>query len=251
MTEIQKLLEIMRALRDPETGCPWDRQQTFKTIAPYTIEEAYEVADAIETDDMDELRSELGDLLLQVVYHAQMADEENHFNFTEVVACINKKLVDRHPHVFGSVKIDTAEAQSKHWESIKVDERKTKAESSNHKASVLDGISLNMPALCRAQKLQVRAAQVGFDWDDIQSVFASTCFYRCLRKPATPQPTRRGKLFPLREEIFPSAATFTRPSPWNIRRRSLQKKGGVHERMASQNRSNAGNPLGSAARTRD
>ena len=172
MTEIQKLLDIMRALRDPETGCPWDRRQTFKTIAPYTIEEAYEVADAIETGDMDELQSELGDLLLQVVYHAQIADEENHFNFTEVVACINKKLVARHPHIFGSVKIDTAEAQSKHWESIKVDERKTKAESNNHKASVLDGISLNMPALCRAQKLQVRAAQVGFDWDDIQSVFA-------------------------------------------------------------------------------
>ena len=91
MTEIQKLLDIMRALRDPETGCPWDRRQTFKTIAPYTIEEAYEVADAIETGDMDELQSELGDLLLQVVYHAQIADEENHFNFTEVVACINKK----------------------------------------------------------------------------------------------------------------------------------------------------------------
>jgi MazG family protein len=132
MTEIQKLLDIMRALRDPETGCPWDRQQTFNTIAPYTIEEAYEVADAIETGDMDELRSELGDLLLQVVYHAQMADEENHFNFTDVVACINKKLIDRHPHVFGSVKIATAEVQSNHWESIKVDERKIKADSKHN-----------------------------------------------------------------------------------------------------------------------
>ncbi len=172
MTEIQELLDIMQSLRHPETGCPWDKEQTFKTIAPYTIEEAYEVADAIETGDMDELRNELGDLLLQVVYHAQMASEEKYFDFSDVVACLNKKLIDRHPHVFGSMKINTADEQSKHWESIKTSEREARAGTENQKTGVLEGISLSMPALSRAQKLQTRAAHVGFDWKNIEPVFA-------------------------------------------------------------------------------
>ena len=172
MSEIQQLLDIMRSLRDPETGCPWDRQQTFKTIAPYTLEEAYEVVEAIESGDMENLRSELGDLLLQVVYHSRIAEESEYFNFSEVVSQLNRKLIDRHPHVFGNQKIETAQQQSKHWESIKAKERVANTKDINQIPSVLDGISLNMPALYRAQKLQARAARVGFDWNDITAVFA-------------------------------------------------------------------------------
>lgn len=172
MSEIEQLLEIMRSLRDPETGCPWDRQQTFQTIAPYTLEEAYEVIEAIESGDMDNLRSELGDLLLQVVYHARIAEESEHFNFSEVVSQLNRKLIDRHPHVFGNQKIDTAQEQTKHWESLKAKERDTKTKGANQRPGVLDGVSLNLPALYRAQKLQARAARVGFDWNDRDAVFA-------------------------------------------------------------------------------
>jgi nucleoside triphosphate diphosphatase len=156
---IPRLLEIMRRLRDPATGCPWDIEQDFATIAPYTIEEAYEVADAIERKAWAELAGELGDLLLQTVYHAQMAAERGLFDFDEVVRGIADKMVARHPHVFGEESRDkTAEQQTRDWEAQKAKERAG--------AGVLDGVALGLPALMRAVKLQKRAARVGFDWPD-------------------------------------------------------------------------------------
>ena len=166
VTQTQRLLEIMARLRDPATGCPWDRQQTFKTIAPYTVEEAYEVADAIEREDLTALREELGDLLLQVVYHARMAEETGLFGFEDVAAGIGDKLVSRHPHVFGEADIKDAAHQSRDWESRKAGERAAKSQ-----AGVLDGIPLGMPSLTRAEKLQRRAARVGFDWPELAPVF--------------------------------------------------------------------------------
>jgi ATP diphosphatase len=152
-----RLVEIMRRLRDPETGCPWDIEQDFASIAPYTIEEAYEVADAIEREAWGELRGELGDLLLQAVYHAQMADERGYFDFDAVVNAISDKMVARHPHVFGDESRDkSAEQQTRDWEAQKAKERGT--------AGVLDGVAQGLPALMRAVKLQKRAARVGFDW---------------------------------------------------------------------------------------
>lgn len=165
--QTQRLLEIMAQLRDPEHGCPWDKQQTFKTIAPYTLEEAYEVADAIERDDLTALREELGDLLLQVIYHARMAEEAGLFGFEEVAAGISDKLVSRHPHVFGDADIKDAVQQTQDWESRKAGERAAKAQ-----AGVLDGIPLGLPSLVRAEKLQKRAARVGFDWPELAPVFA-------------------------------------------------------------------------------
>ena len=167
MSDMQRLLGIMARLRDPEVGCPWDREQTFKTIAPYTVEEAYEVADAIERGDLVELRSELGDLLLQVVYHARMAEEQGLFAFEDVAAGIADKLVARHPHVFGGAEIRDAEHQSRDWEARKAGER---AEKSAH--GVLDGVAVALPGLTRAEKLQKRAARVGFDWPELEPVFA-------------------------------------------------------------------------------
>ena len=164
--DIQGLLEIMRALRDPETGCPWDIVQDFKSIYPYTIEEAYEVADAIEREDMDDLRLELGDLLLQSVYHAQMASEANHFDFGDVVEGITAKMIRRHPHVFGDRSLQRHELD-KVWHETKAKERQSKA-----LTSVLDDIPLSLPALTRAQKLQRRAANEGFDWSDVKGVLA-------------------------------------------------------------------------------
>lgn len=164
--QTQRLLEIMAQLRDPERGCPWDKQQTFKTIAPYTVEEAYEVADAIERDDLTALREELGDLLLQVVYHARMAEEADLFGFEEVAAGIGDKLVARHPHVFGDADIKDASQQTRDWEARKADERAAKAQ-----GGVLDGIPLGLPSLTRADKLQRRAARVGFDWPELAPVF--------------------------------------------------------------------------------
>ena len=164
--QTQRLLEIMARLRDPEQGCAWDRQQTFRTIAPYTVEEAYEVADAIERDDLVALREELGDLLLQVVYHARMAEEAGLFSFEEVAAGIGDKLVSRHPHVFGDAEIRDAAQQTQDWESRKAGERAAKAQ-----AGVLDGIPLGLPSLTRAEKLQKRAARVGFDWPELAPVF--------------------------------------------------------------------------------
>ncbi|MDO5647814.1 nucleoside triphosphate pyrophosphohydrolase [Paracoccus sp. (in: a-proteobacteria)] len=158
--EITRLIDIMAALRDPDTGCPWDIEQTFATIAPYTIEEAHEVEDAITRQAWDELPAELGDLLLQVVFHAQMASEDGMFDFADCAAAISDKLISRHPHVFGDESRDkTAEQQVADWEAIKAQERAGKAE-----RGTLDGVALGLPALTRAVKLQNRAARVGFDW---------------------------------------------------------------------------------------
>jgi ATP diphosphatase len=170
MNSINELLAIMAALRDPETGCPWDREQDFSSIAPYTIEEAYEVADAIERKDMVSLCGELGDLLFQVVYHAQLAAEKGYFEFRDVVESIKTKLLQRHPHVFGNEVIESAKAQSQAWEQHKLVERQAAAEDAF--ISILAGISNNLPALSRAQKLQARAAHAGFDWNNIQDVVA-------------------------------------------------------------------------------
>jgi ATP diphosphatase len=161
-----RLLEIMRRLRDPETGCPWDIEQTFATIAPYTIEEAYEVADAIERQAWDELKGELGDLLFQSVFHAQMAAEAGLFTFDEVADTMSDKMVARHPHVFGDESRDkSAEQQTRDWEAIKAAERASKAQT-----GVLDGVAVGLPALLRAFKLQKRAARVGFDWPETAHV---------------------------------------------------------------------------------
>lgn len=163
---IDDLLTIMRQLRDPQTGCPWDVEQDFSTIAPYTIEEAYEVADAIEREDYVDLKDELGDLLLQVVFHAQMAKEAGLFDFDDVCRAINDKMTRRHPHVFGDDSHRDSEAQTEAWEEQKARERAAK----NRADSVLDDVPVALPALKRAQKLQKRAARVGFDWPDAERV---------------------------------------------------------------------------------
>jgi ATP diphosphatase len=158
-----RLLAVMAWLRDRQHGCPWDVDQTFRTIAPYTIEEAYEVADAIERDDLGALKDELGDLLLQVVYHAQMAHETGAFGFADVASAIADKMIDRHPHVFGDATVATAEAQTVSWEARKAAERTAKRAGSEP-AGALDGVARALPALLRAEKIQKRAARVGFDW---------------------------------------------------------------------------------------
>jgi len=165
---LARLLAVMAWLRDRQHGCPWDIDQTFKTIAPYTIEEAYEVADAIERDDLPALKEELGDLLLQVVYHSQMASEAGAFRFEDVAAAIAEKMVDRHPHVFGDLKIADADAQTISWEARKAAERAKKGVEPS--AGALDGVARALPALLRAEKLQKRAARVGFDWKTIGPV---------------------------------------------------------------------------------
>ena len=165
--DINPLLAIMARLRNPEGGCPWDVEQNFATIAPYTIEEAYEVAEAIAKGDMHELRDELGDLLLQVVFHAQMAAEAGSFTFAEVVQSISDKMVRRHPHVFADAQIKTADAQVANWEVIKEAERAEKK-----RERTLADVPAALPALMRAQKLQARAARVGFDWPDTLGVIA-------------------------------------------------------------------------------
>lgn len=167
MKETRRLLEIMARLRDPERGCPWDRQQTFRSIAPYTVEEAYEVADAIERNDLEALQEELGDLLLQVVYHARMAEEEGRFAFEDVAKDIADKLVSRHPHVFGDADIRSAAQQTRDWEARKAAERVERAQ-----GGALDGVPAALPGLTRAEKLQKRAARVGFDWRELVPVFA-------------------------------------------------------------------------------
>ncbi len=166
-TGIDTLLQIMARLRDPERGCPWDVRQTFASIAPYTIEEAYEVADAIDRGSMDDLRDELGDLLLQVVFHARMAEEAGQFAFADVVAAISDKMTRRHPHVFGDATVEDADAQTRAWEQHK------RAERAGHDdTSVLAGIPRGLPEWQRALKLQKRAATVGFDWPSIEPVIA-------------------------------------------------------------------------------
>ncbi len=166
------LLQIMARLRAKEGGCPWDVEQTFETIAPYTIEEAYEVDEAIRAGDMEALKDELGDLLFQAVFHAQMAAEEGLFSFSDVVQNVSEKMVRRHPHVFGDADIATADAQVGAWEAQKAKERAKKAASEGRAPSALDGVSISLPALLRAVKLQKRAARVGFDWSETTDVLA-------------------------------------------------------------------------------
>ena len=184
MSDIARLLDIMAALRTPGSGCPWDLEQNFATIAPYTIEEAYEVADAIARGDIDDLREELGDLLLQVVFHARMAQEQGAFEFGDVVQTLIEKLVRRHPHVFGDARGLTAEAVEGLWERIKTEERaqkeraqKQRAQESNRRSSekpagALAGVPVALPALTRALKLQAKAGKVGFDWNDPHAVLS-------------------------------------------------------------------------------
>src|SRR5437588_9743131 len=163
---IDDLIAIMARLRDPERGCPWDKEQNFATIGPYTIEEAYEVADAIERTDMGALKEELGDLLLQVVFHARMAEEAGDFTFDDVAAAIADKMLRRHPHVFGDVEIASVAAQNEAWEAHKAAEREARGAAD----SVLDGVALALPALLRAAKISRRAARIGFDWPDARAV---------------------------------------------------------------------------------
>ncbi len=165
--DISRLIEIMAALRNPETGCPWDQVQTFATIAPYTIEEAYEVADAIARDDIVHLKDELGDLLLQVVYHARMAEERDAFAFGDVVEAVTTKMIRRHPHVFGTDEERAAGVTSGFWERAK-----DKEKPDGSPRGVLDGVPVGLPALTRAIKLQNKAAKVGFDWPSLAPVFA-------------------------------------------------------------------------------
>jgi nucleoside triphosphate diphosphatase len=169
---LDRLLAIMARLRDPEHGCPWDCEQDFATIAPYTIEEAYEVADAIARGDVTALKDELGDLLLQVVFHARMAEEAGLFDFAGVAAAIADKMVRRHPHVFGDAEIASAAAQSEAWEAHKAKERAAEAAAAGISASVLDGVALALPALLRAAKIQRRAARIGFDWSEVPPVIS-------------------------------------------------------------------------------
>jgi nucleoside triphosphate diphosphatase len=175
--DISRLLEIMAALRTPVTGCPWDLEQNFRTIAPYTLEEAYEVADAIERDDLEELCEELGDLLLQVVFHAQMASEQAVFSFGDVVERVTAKMIRRHPHVFGDERARSAGMAKGAWNRIKFEEKAEKAARRRAKGldsapdkAFLDDVPLNLPALARALKLQQRAAKVGFDWDHAEPI---------------------------------------------------------------------------------
>ncbi len=180
MSDIARLIEIMAALRTPGTGCPWDLEQDFASIAPYTIEEAYEVADAIARGDLDDLREELGDLLLQVVFHARMAQEQGAFDFGDVVRALTEKLVRRHPHVFGDAQGLSAKAVEGLWERVKTQEREEKRreqkerarKADGREAGALAGVAVALPALTRAFKLQAKAGKVGFDWNDPRAVLA-------------------------------------------------------------------------------
>jgi ATP diphosphatase len=170
--DISRLVEIMQALRNPNGGCPWDLDQNFASIRHYTIEEAYEVADAIEREDFDDLRDELGDLLLQPVFHAQMASEAGLFDFGDVIQAITEKLIRRHPHVFGEQAARDAGGAKARWDDVKEDERAKKAASRDAVPSVLDDVPQVLPSLARAEKLTKRAAKVGFDWPDVEAVIA-------------------------------------------------------------------------------
>ncbi len=164
----EDLIKIMKQLRTPRTGCEWDLEQTFASIAPYTIEEAYEVADAIERQDISDLREELGDLLLQVVFHSQIATDGDHFTITDVISAISDKMIRRHPHIFGEQKQRSADEQTSAWEEIKAAERASKTADT----SALSGVATALPALMRAEKLQKRAARTGFDWTEPEDIFA-------------------------------------------------------------------------------
>lgn len=165
LTPLNRLLGIMRTLRDPQCGCPWDLQQTWTTIAPHTLEEAYEVVDAIRREDFSDLREELGDLLFQVVFFAQLGSEQQHFNFDDICHAVSDKLERRHPHIFANQKVGDSEAIAVNWEKIKSEERVQKEQ-----RSALDDIPLALPALMRAQKIQKRCSNVGFDWPEIEPV---------------------------------------------------------------------------------
>ena len=191
---INDLLKIMAQLRDPNNGCPWDIEQTFDSIAPCAIEEAYEVREAITNQDYKGLKDELGDLLLQVVFHSQIADESKIFNFGEVVDGICKKMIDRHPHVFGNAKIDTADEQLNSWEDIKAEERANKLNMDSNSLSALDGVSVAYPALLRAEKLQKRAARVGFDWKETEPVLNKLDEEICELKEALNSDLDKGQL---------------------------------------------------------
>ena len=188
---IDRLLEVMARLRDPVDGCPWDLEQSFETIAPYTIEEAYEVAEAIRLGDRAALRDELGDLLLQVVFHARMAQEDGSFDFDAVAHGIAEKMIRRHPHVFGNDESDartSATAQTRAWEAQKAEERAARASAEGRTPSALDGVALALPALLRAEKLQKRAARVGFDWPAPEPVFDKVLEEAAeLREAASPE----------------------------------------------------------------
>ena len=171
MRPLDHLLEVMARLRDPQGGCPWDREQNFSTIAPYTIEEAYEVADAIARRDPAALKDELGDLLFQVVFHARMAEEAGMFAFDDVAGAIADKMERRHPHVFGGAEVASVAAQNEAWEAHKAAERRDRALATGVAESVLDGVAQALPALLRADKIQKRAARIGFDWPEARPVF--------------------------------------------------------------------------------
>ncbi len=190
LSQLDTLLAVMARLRDPQHGCPWDVKQDFASIATYTIEEAYEVAEAIERGDLADLKDELGDLLLQVVFHAQMASEQGAFAFKDVVTAINDKLIRRHPHVFGDASIEDADAQSMAWEKMKAAERATKRRDGHSQPSALDDVPMALPEWQRALKLQKRGASVGYDWpgpapviDKLQEEIAEVC--EALAMPAS------------------------------------------------------------------
>ena len=208
--DIARLIEIIAALRTPGTGCPWDLEQTFKTIAPYTIEEAYEVADAIERDDIIDLKDELGDLLLQVVYHARMAEEHGAFAFGDVVEAITKKMIRRHPHVFGTAQQRQAGAEPGFWARIKAEEKTARgspsqpaqddANTQTGVRTILADIPAGMPALSRAIKLQDKAAKAGFDWPSLAPVFEKM----------------KEELAELEEVALPADPRGTTPSPHSL-----------------------------------
>ena len=175
MQSIEQLIEIMRALRDPKSGCPWDLEQDFQSLIPYTIEEAYEVADAIERNNVDDIKSELGDLLFQIIFYSQLAKEQNAFDFNDVAQAISDKLTRRHPHVFAGAKVKDVAEQTKEWEKIKKQEREAKANKNAGYPSILDDVSRTLPSLMRSEKLQKRAAKEGFDWPNIEGVLKKVC----------------------------------------------------------------------------
>jgi nucleoside triphosphate diphosphatase len=171
LKNMEQLLAIMAQLRHPETGCAWDLKQNYASLIPYIIEEAYEVIDAIERNDLEDLRSELGDLLLQVVFQTQIAEEQGQFNFEDVALAISDKLIRRHPHVFADAVFSTDEERHQAWEQAKTDERLEKNKNHNKQASVLDGVAASLPALLECEKIQDRAAHFGFDWTEVEPVF--------------------------------------------------------------------------------
>ena len=170
MQSIENLIEIMQSLRDPDKGCPWDLEQDFQSLIPYTIEEAYEVADAIEQNNVEDIKGELGDLLFQIIFYSQIAKEQSAFDFNDVAQAISEKLIRRHPHVFSDAKIKNSEEQTKEWEKIKQQERERKSIKNLSELSILDDVSRALPSLMRSEKLQKRAAREGFDWPDINGV---------------------------------------------------------------------------------